>query len=124
VPLKLSTLLLFVPDLAEAKRFYGDVLGFPLVRETETLAVFRHEGADLAAFLCERSASPDDYSRSARSAFVFGVPSVDRAMRELSARGVTFLHKAPSEGPLGRYAAFVDPFGNVHEIGELQGQGV
>jgi hypothetical protein len=30
----------------------------------------------------------------------------------------TFLHSEPANGPLGRYAAFVDPFGNVLEISE------
>lgn len=121
--LELRSLLVFVTDLAEAKRFYAEVLGFPLVRETDRMALFRHAGADLAAFVCERPASPDTHSRVAGSTFVFGVPSVERAMRELSAKGVRFLHSEPSEGPLGRYAAFVDPFGNVHEIGELQDQG-
>jgi len=29
---------------------------------------------------------------------------------------VAFLHAAPASGPLGRYAAFRDPFGNVLEL--------
>jgi catechol 2,3-dioxygenase-like lactoylglutathione lyase family enzyme len=111
-------MMIFVSDLAEAKRFYRDVLGFPLKSESESRLDFVHEGCDLVAFKCEKDAAVEDYSRVARSVFVFEVPSVEWAMNDLRARGVRFLHERPAENELGRYAAFVDPFGNVHEICE------
>ena len=111
-------MMIFVSDLAEAKRFYRDVLGFPLKSESESRLDFVHEGCDLIAFKCEKDAVVEDYSRVARSVFVFEVPSVDAAMDDLRARGVRFLHDRPVENDFSRYAAFVDPFGNVHEIYE------
>ena len=116
--MQLAKLMVFVSDLDEARRFYGETLGFPLKQATDTMLVFEHAGADLVAFACESPTGFDDYSRAARTAFVFRVASLEASMHELSARGVRFLHDAPAEGPLGRYAAFVDPCGNVHELCE------
>lgn len=116
--MQLATLMVFVTDLDEAQRFYGEILGFPLKRATDSMLVFEHADADLVAFACEHPAGFDDYSSAARSAFVFRVASLERSMRELRDRGVRFLHEVPAEGPLGRYAAFVDPCGNVHELCE------
>lgn len=53
--------------------------------------------------------------------FVFEVASVDQALRDLRAKGVRVLHQEPSENEFSRYAAFADPFGNVHKIFEPKG---
>ncbi len=116
--MKLARLMIFVPDLEQARAFYSGILGFPVSAEGDDHLVFGHEGAKLVAFTCERAGSIGDYSSESRAVFVFGVPSLEAAMKELKARGVEFLHDAPAEGPLGRYAAFVDPFGIVHELQE------
>ena len=116
--MRIGKLMIFVPDLEEAKRFYGGVLGLALKEEAENRLTFAHAGGELLAFRCERPTQVGDYSREARAVFVFEVDSVDAAMRELAARGVRFLHKTPAQNSLGRYAAFADPFGIVHEIFE------
>lgn len=116
--MKLGSLMLFVPDLAEAKRFYCGTLGFPLRSQSESTLEFALEGCDFSAFKCERNGEVGDYSQVARSVFVFDVASVDATMHELRARGVRFLHNRPAENEDCRYAAFVDPFGIVHEIRE------
>ena len=121
--MRLGMMMIFVSDLAEAKRFYRDVLGFPLKAESGRRLDFVHEGCDFVAFRCEKNAPVEDYSRVARSVFVFEVPSVDEAMDDLRARGVRFLHDQPAENDFSRYAAFVDPFGNVHEIYEPRSGG-
>lgn len=110
--------MIFVSDLAEAKRFYGGILGFPVKAETENRLEFAHRGVDFIAFKCEKNASIEDYSQMARSVFVFEVESVENSLRDLRARGVEFLHDRPAENEFSRYAAFSDPFGNVHEIFE------
>ncbi len=94
------------------------MLGFPVTAEGDGHLVFGHDGADLVAFKCERAGPVGDYAREGRAVFVFGVSSVEATMRALRARGVEFLHDVPAAGPLGRYAAFVDPFGTVHEVQE------
>lgn len=116
--MKLAALMVFVPDIARARAFYSDLLGFSVMEAGERHVVFDSGGTELVAFECDRPGSVGDYSREARAVFVFGVASVEASMAALRARGVEFLHDVPAEGPLGRYAAFVDPFGIVHEIQE------
>jgi glyoxylase I family protein len=116
--MKLGMMMIFVSDLHEAKRFYRDVLEFPLKGESDSHLVFAHQGCDLVAFKCEKNTKVEDYSRVARSVFVFEVLSLDRAFLDLRSKGVRFLHNEPAENSLGRYVAFRDPFGNVHELFE------
>ncbi|HYE73009.1 MAG TPA: VOC family protein [Blastocatellia bacterium] len=116
--MKLGKIMIFVPDLEEAKYFYCHILGFPLKAENGNRLAFVHAGCDFIAFKCERSATVEDYSEVARSVFVFEVASVDQALGDLRAKGVSFLHEEPAENEFSRYAAFTDPFGNVHEIYE------
>ncbi|CAN5401984.1 hypothetical protein BH10ACI1_BH10ACI1_34800 [soil metagenome] len=116
--LKLGKMMIFVSDLAEAKRFYCDVLGFPLKSEVENRLEFVHETVDFIAFKCEKNAVIKNYSNVARSVFVFEVASVEKTISDFRAKGVKFLHEVPAENEFSRYAAFFDPFGNIHEIYE------
>lgn len=116
--MKLGKMMVFVSDIREAKRFYCDVLGFPLKSESENRLEFACEGCDFIAFKCEKNAPVEDYGNIARSVFVFEVSSIDAAFRDLRGRGVKFLHTKAAENDFSRYAAFLDPFGNVHEIFE------
>ena len=116
--MKLGKMMIFVSDIAKARAFYSDILGFPVKSETENRLEFAHEGADFIAFKCEKNAVIEDYSNVARSVFVFEVESIEKALTDLRAKGVNFLHDAPAENDFSRYAAFSDPFGNVHEIFE------
>jgi glyoxylase I family protein len=114
--MKLGMLMIFVSDIAEAKHFYHDILGFSVKTESPSRLELVHDGCDFIAFKCDKNAPVENYSRVARSVFVFEVESIDEALADLRGKGVSFLHEAPAENELGRYAAFVDPFGNVHEI--------
>jgi glyoxylase I family protein len=116
--MKLGKIMIFVSDLEKAKKFYRGVLGFPLQSETENRLEFAHEGVDFIAFKCEKNAVVADYGNAARSVFVFEVESIEKSLTELRAKGVEFLHDEPAENDFSRYAAFCDPFGNVHEIFE------
>lgn len=116
--MKLGKMMIFVSDLYEAKHFYCDVLGFPLKSESENCLEFIHEGVDFIAFKCEKNSIIKDYSKIARSVFVFEVESVEQTMFELIEKGVRFLHQTPAENDFSRYAAFCDSFGNIHEIFE------
>lgn len=110
--------MIFVSDMAEAKRFYRDVLGFSVKLEAVNRLEFFHPGCDFVAFKGEKNSVIEDYGNIARSVFVFEVDSVKQTMVELRRRGVNFLHEEPAENEFSRYAAFSDPFGNVHEIFE------
>jgi glyoxylase I family protein len=114
--MKLGKIMIFVSDIGVAREFYREILGFPIKAETADSIDFVHEGVDFTAFKCEKDAVIEDYSNAARSVFVFEVESVENSMDSLRAMGVNFLHKTPAENEFSRYAAFSDPFGNVHEI--------
>lgn len=116
--MKLGKLMIFVTDLAGAKKFYGDVLGFQLKSEDDRSLEFEHKDCSLIAFKCRQNGSIDNYSEVARSVFVFEVASIDEALTDLRGKGVRFLHPEPAVNKFGRYAAFSDPFGNIHEIFE------
>ena len=116
--MKLGMMMIFVPDLAAAKQFYCDVLGFHLKAEHADRIEFEHPGCRFVAFKCRSNAKMDSYSDVARSVFVFEVSSIDESMRDMRSKGVKFLHAQPSDNDFSRYAAFTDPFGNVHEIYE------
>jgi catechol 2,3-dioxygenase-like lactoylglutathione lyase family enzyme len=116
--MRLGRALIFVPDIPRARTFYRDVLGLHLRQETAQHLVFTINGWTLIAFRCGKDGRIGDYANEPRSVLVFEVPSIERAMAELAARGVEFLHAEPGRNEFGRYAAFTDPFNNVHEIFE------
>ena len=116
--MKLGIMMIFVTDLSVAKEFYCETLGFPVLSEDANRLEFEHSGCHFVAFKCASNASIDRYSDVARSVFVFEVPSIDDSVREMRSKGVKFLHVQPAENEFSRYAAFADPFGNVHEIYE------
>jgi catechol 2,3-dioxygenase-like lactoylglutathione lyase family enzyme len=108
--------MVLVPDLDEAQRFYGEVLGFELRSGTDTMLEFDQAGAPFLVFRCEASAPKACHGETAASVFVFQVADIVTSMAELRAKGVAFLHQAPACNGLGRYAAFHAPGGLVHEI--------
>ena len=114
--LSLQNLLVFAPDLESARRFYGEVLGLNLVGTGESFLSFEGANFHLKVFSCEAPTQAERYSEEAGSSIAFSVSSLDAAVAQLTARGVRFLHSTPNEGTSGRYVAFVDPFGTVHEL--------
>lgn len=116
--MKLNRIIIFVPDIPAAKRFYCDVLGFGIGTETTRTVMFTGAGCRLVAYKCAKPAVPRDYAVEARAVFVFEVPNLHQALEKLSRHNVKILHATPGENEEGRYAAFVDPFGIVHEIFE------
>lgn len=114
--MKLAVLMVLAPDLAEARRFYEDVLEFRLISASEDLLVLDHDGVAFRVYRCEAPAPAIRHGCDAATTAVFAVESIDTAMADLRAKGVRFLHETPASNPFGRYAAFEAPGGNVHEI--------
>jgi catechol 2,3-dioxygenase-like lactoylglutathione lyase family enzyme len=117
--MKLATLMVLTPDLAEARRFYETSLGFGVVSESADLLVLEHDGAAFHVFRCESPAPTSRHGRDAASVLVFAVDSIEDAMADLRAKGVEFLHRTPAANRFGRYAAFKAPGGNIHEIFQI-----
>lgn len=118
----IQAITLFVEDLDEAKRFYQDVFGLPIVFQTDDSAVFRF-GGTLVNLLAVESAAElvtpagvGDPADGARFQFTIEVEDVDALAAELTARGVTLLN-GPMDRPWGvRTASFRDPGGHIWEI--------
>lgn len=119
-PLALTAgrLLLFAPDLVEAERFYREALDLRLVEKADQRISFDCDGFRIDIFKCERSRTSEHHSYEAGTAMAFMVPQIEAAMATLIERGVRLLHEIPAVNSTGRYAAFSDPFGTVHELFE------
>ncbi|HEX7004571.1 MAG TPA: VOC family protein [Trueperaceae bacterium] len=118
----IPAITLFVPDLAAAKRFYGDVFELPVHFEDPHSAVFMF-GDTLINLLAEEAA-PElvDPVRVApletgvRAQLTIQVPDVDEVCAKLEGKGVS-LSNGPVNRPWGiRTATFRDPGGHLWEV--------
>ena len=118
----IAAITLFVDDLEEAKRFYGEVFGLPVAFEDENSAVFRF--GETLVNLLKSTEAPElvepaivaSASAGARFQFTLAVEDVDAMCEELRRRGVELLN-GPIDRPWGiRTASFRDPGGHIWEI--------
>jgi catechol 2,3-dioxygenase-like lactoylglutathione lyase family enzyme len=121
-PTGISAITLFVEDLDEAKRFYGEVFGLPLTFEDADSAVFDFGNTIInllkttAANELIEPASVATPDAGSRFQFTITVDDVDATCADLSARGVRLLN-GPIDRPWGiRTASFTDPGGHIWEI--------
>ena len=118
----IRAITLFVEDLDDAKQFYREVFGLPVMFEDDNSAVFDF-GSTLINLL-KTTAAPDliapapvaGREAGSRLQFTIEVDDVDAMCAELAARGVTLLN-GPMDRPWGiRTASFMDPGGHIWEI--------
>jgi len=103
------------PDLARARRFYEDVLGF--VARTETPAGIIYPAADGTYFILTRSSGTASGSHTQMG---FEVTNLEAEVAELRSRGATFeSYETPrtvdgiADVGVGRAAWLRDPDGNL-----------
>jgi catechol 2,3-dioxygenase-like lactoylglutathione lyase family enzyme len=114
-----------VTDLAEARRFYGTVLGLPLREPFGPDGPFELElgpGPVVLVYRVSKSAPPG-YPEQTGVTVAFRTADIVATVTAWRARGVEFVPIAWSPDrsgiancPYGRFIAFRDPFGNVHEL--------
>ena len=109
-----------VPDVAAAKKFYGDTLGISVTEEEGMLSLHIAGGREVLVY------PKPDHAPANYTILNFPVPDVERAVDELAARGVEFKRYPEMEadqdekgifhggGPL--IAWFTDPAGNVLSV--------
>ena len=112
--------VIFVRDMAAMRRFYQDILGFPLLRELSPGWIeYRVGGNTLALARPSRTAAdvPTPHgSASLQLAFKVSAPEVDQCADELVRRGVDLL-SPPTDQAFGhRTLFFRDPDGNLLEV--------
>ena len=121
-PKSLSTITLFVEDLAATRQFYLDVFGLPVHYEDTDSAVF--DFGNTLVNLLQVSEAPElvepvmvgGLDSGPRALLTVAVDDVDEACATVRAAGVELLN-GPVDRPWGvRTAAFRDPAGHVWEI--------
>jgi catechol 2,3-dioxygenase-like lactoylglutathione lyase family enzyme len=109
---RLDLVFYWVSDMERAVAFYRDVLGLELLRQdSATWAEFDAGGRRFALHL----AGDGQPVRAGGATAVFAVGDLDRAMAELSSRGITSVHEGDVEG-YARFASFLDPDGNTIQL--------
>jgi catechol 2,3-dioxygenase-like lactoylglutathione lyase family enzyme len=115
-----------VQDLDEAKRFWGERLGFSAIEENPVATMYR--AGDATAFVVTRSSGRPTGEHTQMG---FTTPDIAADVAELKARGVVFEeYDSPglrTEGsiattPAGRAAWFKDPAGNLVGLIEFGGE--
>ena len=112
--------VIFVRDMAAMRRFYEDILGFPLLRELSPGWIEFRVGTNTLT-LARPSRTVKDAptpagSASLQLAFKVSAPEVDQCADELIRRGVTLL-SPPTDQVFGhRTLSFRDPDGNLLEV--------
>jgi lactoylglutathione lyase len=119
--MRISAVLINVCDMDQAIDFYSDKLGFTVQSRKLYPRMVRLEHEHIALLLY-RVPMPVhlDYPKVAQSLLNFETSDLVASIQDLKARGVEFIHQSPQPCPVGAYAAFRDPFGNVHELLEAR----
>ena len=112
--------VIFVREMAAMRRFYEDVLGFPLLRELSPGWIEFRVGNNTLALarpsLTAADAPTPHGSASLQLAFKVAAPEVDQCAEELVRRGVDLL-SPPTDRDFGhRTLFFRDPDGNLLEV--------
>jgi catechol 2,3-dioxygenase-like lactoylglutathione lyase family enzyme len=112
--------VIFVRDMAAMRRFYEDVLRFPLRRQLSPGWIEYRVGDNTLALARPSRTAGDaptpNGSASLQLAFEVPVPEVDRCADELVQRGITLL-SPPTDQTFGhRTLFFRDPDGNLLEV--------
>jgi predicted enzyme related to lactoylglutathione lyase len=115
--------ILLATDMAASKRFYEDVLGLPLLDETEERLVFKC-GGDTRLIVSRSTVGTAD----TQTQMVWRVPDIHAALADLRARGVRieeYTEPQTTDGiaDMGHsWAAwFVDPSRNVLSVIQPKG---
>ena len=110
-----------VGDMDEAIRFYSDILGFDVEDRQWYPHIIQlvHEGVPLILNKVERSANID-YPNQAQTLLNIETKDLVKSIEGFKDNDVELVHETPQDCPVGVFAAFKDPFGNVHELLEFR----
>jgi predicted enzyme related to lactoylglutathione lyase len=114
---KVIWLDLVTPDLAGAKRFYGELFGWTfqdVAKGRTPYCVASLNGAPVAG-LVQRAMGPGERRQPAWLTFL-SVADVEQAARSAVANGGKVLSEPRSYSPRGRQAVFADPQGAVFAV--------
>lgn len=102
---RLMYVIVLTPDLESMKSFYRDDMGFDVMSQSQFFASFATGGASLALMAM-------DPQQPREIELCFHSPDLEKDVRSLKSRGVTFID-APRWLPFGRVVHARDPEGNL-----------
>ena len=106
---------LHVRDLGAAKHFYVDQLGLPVLQETPAMnLVAVRAGKSRMSIFGNRA----DQGGAGPSQIILAVESIDRAVAEMNAKGITVSGPPVTAGTFLRFVTTLDPDGNTVAISE------
>ncbi|WP_306149651.1 MULTISPECIES: VOC family protein [unclassified Roseibium] len=121
----ISAVSLLVPDYDEGLEFYGNVLGFQLIEDTELepgkrWVLVAPPGSTETRLLLAKVDGPEQQAaignQTGGRVFMFlTTDDFDRDYAAMSEKGGQFL-EAPRREPYGTVAVFQDPFGNKWDL--------
>ncbi|WP_272149758.1 VOC family protein [Tenacibaculum aiptasiae] len=114
----ISTLLV-VQNLKASLVFFVDVLGLTLEEENEDSIKLKCGQHSVIMFQGTMMSVEYEHGYNSNSTLLITVTDLDKKIAELKSKGVIFIHTTPNENKWGRYAAFKDPSGIVHELFQL-----
>ncbi|MER1957228.1 MAG: VOC family protein [Solibacillus sp.] len=104
-----------VKNIERATEFYKEVLGLPLLFNTESMAFFDCNGQRLLLSLPEK----DEYANSS-SVIYFQVEDIKKSVEKLSEKGVSFIDQPHVVAKMGNTETwmtfFKDTEGNTHAL--------
>lgn len=113
----LSTLLV-VQNLKVSLIFYTDVLGMILEEQHDDCIKLKYGQHSIIMFQGTEPAVNYKHGENANSTLLISVINLDEKITALQSKGVKFIHKTPNTNRWGRYTAFKDPSGIIHELFE------
>ncbi len=127
---KLGHIGIAVKDLDEAKKLYGEVLGFRLIKETEMadrgLRVAFFDTGNTKIELLEGTTPESNITKFVEKRgpgihhLSFEVDGITRVMREIEDGGVELIDKAPRTGAEGHLTAFMHPKSTMGVLLEIE----
>lgn len=119
---KVCIIQINVSNIDQAMEWYCKTLGFEVSKEHYHYPIavdLIHQGCRLLLHKAEKP-THIDYPNVAQTLICIQTDDIISSMNELRSKGVEFIHETPQDFPAGIYAAFRDPFGNVHELVEFR----
>ncbi|MHA2226915.1 MAG: VOC family protein [Candidatus Hodarchaeales archaeon] len=111
-----------VTNLEEAIEWYTEKLGFEVSTEhffpPRAVDLVQKSNIRLILYQVEKP-TEIDYPNQAQSVIIFTTTDLKKTMEDLIKKGVKFIYPEAVEFPAGLFNAFQDPYGNVHEIVQL-----
>ncbi|MFQ5981131.1 MAG: VOC family protein [Candidatus Heimdallarchaeota archaeon] len=111
-----------VTNLDEAIKWYTEILGFKVSKEhyyTPRAVDLIQKGSIRLLLYQVDTPAESGYPNATQSLIIFKTKNLQSTMGELKEKGVEFVYPEAMEFPAGLFNAFKDPFGNVHEIVQL-----